>query len=87
MQTINATQGIRILDTKASATLLSKVLWITTVGFLFTAFGAYIRPKPPASPSASSFSVSSCSSPSAGLHNALPRSALPCSISSRQSWA
>jgi len=44
MQTINATQGIRILDTKASATLLSKVLWITTVGFLFTAFGAYIAP-------------------------------------------
>jgi len=45
MQTINATQGIRILDTKASATLLSKVLWITTVGFLFTAFGAYIAPE------------------------------------------
>jgi len=44
MQTINASQGIRILDSKASASLLSKVLWITTVGFVFTAFGAYIAP-------------------------------------------
>ncbi len=44
MQTINATGGIRILDTQATASLLSKVLWITTVGFLFTAFGAYIAP-------------------------------------------
>ena len=44
MQTINASQGIRILDSKASASLLSKVLWITTVGFIFTAFGAYIAP-------------------------------------------
>jgi len=44
MQTINASQGIRILDSRATASLLSKVLWITTVGFLFTAFGAYIGP-------------------------------------------
>jgi modulator of FtsH protease len=27
-----------------TASLLSQVLWITTVGFLFTAFGAYIAP-------------------------------------------
>ncbi|MES2392583.1 MAG: Bax inhibitor-1 family protein [Acidobacteriota bacterium] len=44
MQTINATDGIRILDTHTTASLLAKVLWITTVGFLFTAFGAYIAP-------------------------------------------
>lgn len=44
MRTIDATQGIRILDSRATASLLSKVLWITTIGFLFTAFGAYIAP-------------------------------------------
>src|ERR1700679_2450379 len=44
MQIINATQGIRILDTRSTASLLNKVLWITTVGFIFTAFGAYIAP-------------------------------------------
>jgi len=44
MRTIDATQGIRILDSRATASLLSKVLWITTVGFLFTAFGAYRAP-------------------------------------------
>ena len=44
MQVINATQGVRIVDTKTTASLLSKVLWITTVGFLFTAAGAYIGP-------------------------------------------
>ncbi len=44
MRTIDATQGIRILDSRSTATLLSKVLWITTVGFLFTAFGAYLAP-------------------------------------------
>lgn len=44
MRTIDATQGIRILDSRATASLLSKVLWITTVGFLFTAFGAYLSP-------------------------------------------
>ena len=44
MRTIDASQGIRILDTRSTASLLSKVLWITTAGFLFTAFGAYIAP-------------------------------------------
>lgn len=44
MRTIDATQGIRILDSRATASLLSKVLWITTVGFLFTALGAYMAP-------------------------------------------
>jgi modulator of FtsH protease len=44
MRTIDATQGIRILDSRATASLLSKVLWITTVGFLFTALGAYLAP-------------------------------------------
>ena len=44
MRTIDATQGIRILDSRATASLLSKVLWITTVGFLFTAVGAYLAP-------------------------------------------
>jgi modulator of FtsH protease len=44
MNTINATDGIRILDTRRSATLLSQVLWITTAGFLITAGGAYIAP-------------------------------------------
>ena len=45
MRTIDAAQGIRILDSKATASLLAKVLWITTVGFLFTAFGAYLAPE------------------------------------------
>ncbi|MBB5063351.1 Bax inhibitor-1 family protein [Granulicella mallensis] len=44
MRTIDASQGIRILDSRTTASLLSKVLWITTAGFLFTAFGAYIAP-------------------------------------------
>jgi modulator of FtsH protease len=44
MRTIDATQGIRILDSRSTASLLSKVLWITTAGFLFTALGAYIAP-------------------------------------------
>jgi modulator of FtsH protease len=44
MRTIDATQGIRILDSRTTASLLGKVLWITTVGFLFTAFGAYLAP-------------------------------------------
>lgn len=44
MRTIDATQGIRILDSRSTASLLSKVLWITTAGFLFTAAGAYISP-------------------------------------------
>jgi FtsH-binding integral membrane protein len=45
MQIINATDGIGITDTRSTAGLLSKVLWITTVGFLFTAFGAYLAPE------------------------------------------
>ncbi|MEO6922823.1 MAG: Bax inhibitor-1 family protein [Bryocella sp.] len=45
MQVINATDGIRITKTSTTAGLLSRVLWITTVGFLFTAFGAYISPE------------------------------------------
>lgn len=44
MRTIDATSGIRVLDSKATASLLSKVLWITTVGFVFTAVGAYLAP-------------------------------------------
>jgi FtsH-binding integral membrane protein len=44
MRTIEATQGVRVLDSRSTAGLLSKVLWITTVGFLFTAAGAYISP-------------------------------------------
>lgn len=44
MRTIDASQGIRILDTRSTASLLSKVLWITTAGFLFTALGAWIAP-------------------------------------------
>jgi modulator of FtsH protease len=45
MRTIDASDGIRITDTRSSATLLSKVLWITTVGFVFTAIGAYLSPE------------------------------------------
>ena len=45
MRTIDAYQGgVRVLDTKSTAGLLSKVLWITTIAFLFTAFGAYLAP-------------------------------------------
>ncbi|MGI4827507.1 MAG: Bax inhibitor-1/YccA family protein [Janthinobacterium lividum] len=45
MRTIDASQGgVRVLDSRSTASLLSKVLWITTAGFLFTAFGAYIAP-------------------------------------------
>jgi FtsH-binding integral membrane protein len=44
MRTIDAASGIRILDSKATASLLSKVLWITTLGFVFTAVGAYLAP-------------------------------------------
>ncbi len=45
MRTIDVAQGgVRVLDSRSTASLLSKVLWITTIGFLFTAFGAYIAP-------------------------------------------
>lgn len=45
MRTIDAYQGgVRVLDSRSTASLLSKVLWITTLGFVFTAIGAYIAP-------------------------------------------
>src|SRR5476649_2456654 len=43
MQTIDASDSIQVRQT-TTASLLAKVLWITTAGFLFTAFGAYIAP-------------------------------------------
>jgi modulator of FtsH protease len=43
MQTIDATDSIQVRQT-TTASLLAKVLWITTVGFLFTAFGSWIAP-------------------------------------------
>jgi modulator of FtsH protease len=43
MQNIDATDSIQIPQT-STASLLSKVLWITTVGFLFTAFGTWLSP-------------------------------------------
>jgi modulator of FtsH protease len=43
MQTIDAYQRGGIIQTD-TASLLSRVLWITTAGFLLTAFGAYIAP-------------------------------------------
>jgi FtsH-binding integral membrane protein len=44
LRTIDAYQGVRVLDSRRTASLLSQVLWITTVGFVFTALGAYIAP-------------------------------------------
>ena len=45
MRTIDVSQGgVRVLDSRSTASLLSKVLWITTVAFLFTALGAYLAP-------------------------------------------
>jgi modulator of FtsH protease len=44
MRTIDAYQTGGVIEAD-SASLLSRVLWITTVGFLFTAFGAYIAPQ------------------------------------------
>jgi modulator of FtsH protease len=43
MRTIDAYQNGGVIQAD-TATLLSRVLWITTVGFLFTALGAYIAP-------------------------------------------
>ena len=43
MQTIDASDSIQIRQT-TTASLLAKVLWITTVGFLFTAFGTWLAP-------------------------------------------
>ncbi len=45
MQIINATDGIRITDTRSTAGLLSQVLWSTTLGFLLTAFGVRVAPE------------------------------------------
>lgn len=44
MQIINATDNIRITNTHSTASLLAKVLWITTAGFVVTAFGTAIAP-------------------------------------------
>ncbi len=44
MQNVTMVNGAQVIDGNATASLLSKVLWITTVGFAFTAFGAYIAP-------------------------------------------
>ena len=45
MRTIDVTGGgVRVLESRSTASLLSKVLWITTAAFLFTAFGAYLAP-------------------------------------------
>jgi modulator of FtsH protease len=44
MRTIDSSNPILITDTRSTASLLSKVLWITTLGFILTAFGAYIGP-------------------------------------------
>jgi FtsH-binding integral membrane protein len=44
MQTIDASDSIQVRQT-TTASLLAKVLWITTAGFLFTALGAYISPE------------------------------------------
>jgi modulator of FtsH protease len=43
MRTIDAYQRGGVIDTD-STSLLSRVLWITTAGFLFTALGAYVAP-------------------------------------------
>jgi modulator of FtsH protease len=44
MRTIDATQGVRVVSTRSTASLLSQVLWITMAGFLATAAGAYVAP-------------------------------------------
>ena len=44
MRTIDAYQTGGAIRTD-TASLLSRVLWITTAGFLFTAFGAYVAPQ------------------------------------------
>jgi modulator of FtsH protease len=45
MRTIDVARGgVRVLDSRSTASLLSKVLWITTAAFVFTAVGAAIAP-------------------------------------------
>lgn len=43
MPNITTVNGVRVIEGN-TASLLSKVLWITTVGFVFTALGAYVAP-------------------------------------------
>jgi len=43
MPTIDASDSIQVPQT-STASLLAKVLWITTVGFFFTAFGTWLAP-------------------------------------------
>src|SRR5580700_2869220 len=43
MQTTDASDSI-LVQPKTASSLLAKVLWITTVGFLFTAFGTWLAP-------------------------------------------
>ncbi|MDE1160733.1 MAG: Bax inhibitor-1 family protein [Acidobacteriaceae bacterium] len=44
MRTIDVTRGVRVVDTRSTASLLSQVLWITAAGFVTTAAGAYVAP-------------------------------------------
>jgi len=43
MPTIDASDSVQVPQTTTSS-LLAKVLWITTVGFFFTAFGTWLAP-------------------------------------------
>ena len=43
MANVTTINGVRVIEGN-TASMLSKVLWITTAGFLFTAFGSYIAP-------------------------------------------
>jgi modulator of FtsH protease len=43
MQTIDASDSVQVRQT-TTASLLAQVLWITTVGFFFTAIGAWLAP-------------------------------------------
>ena len=44
MPTTDASDSIQIPQTTTASSLLAKVLWITTVGFLFTALGSWLAP-------------------------------------------
>jgi FtsH-binding integral membrane protein len=44
MANVTTVNGVRIIE-GSTASLLGKVLWITTAGFLFTALGAFIAPQ------------------------------------------
>ncbi|MEO7029417.1 MAG: Bax inhibitor-1 family protein [Acidobacteriaceae bacterium] len=43
MANVTTLNGVRVIEAN-TASLLGKVLWITTAGFLFTALGAYLAP-------------------------------------------